>query len=235
MSFTIFDKFKGVLDSIPDAADRSAMALAIIEYGLTGAEPEFGYPMSAIFEGMREDIDCSRTARQSNKGGRPKGSRNKPKPAPAPDAEVSDEVSENGKNGGSENQKPPFFEEETPVSETGNPIQDRTIQDSTVQDKEDPLPPSTFPWLCLKALCDELGTTYTTMPGKCSRMLERSEGRFTVEQVRAMVAYKRDEWRDTRFKAHLTPNFLFSPDHFEQCMNQSMSAAEERGRYAVYD
>lgn len=231
MSFTIFDKFKGVLDSIPDEGDRAAMALAVIEYGLTEAEPEFGYPMSAIFEGMREDIDCSRTARNSNKGGRPKGSRNKPKAAPSLDAEVSDKE----KNGGFENQKPPFSEEETPVSETGNPIQDRTEQDNTGQDNIDPLPPSEFPWLCLRALCDELGATYSTMPGKCTRMLERSEGRFTVGQVRAMVAYKRDEWQGTPFKGNLTPNFLFSPDHFEQCMNQSMADSEERGRRAAYD
>lgn len=59
MSFTVFDKFKGVLDSIPDEGDRAAMALAVVEYGLTGEEPGFGYPMSAIFEGMREDrYDC---------------------------------------------------------------------------------------------------------------------------------------------------------------------------------
>ena len=88
MSFTCFDKFKGVLDSIPDEADRKTMALAIIEYGLTGEDPAFGYPLSAIFEGVREDIDNSRDARGKNKGGRPKGSRNKPKPAPSPAPET---------------------------------------------------------------------------------------------------------------------------------------------------
>lgn len=123
MSFTCFDKFKGVLDSIPDEADRKTMALAIIEYGLTGEDPAFGYPLSAIFEGVREDIDNSRDARGKNKGGRPKGSRNKPKPAPSPapetpgeeESEVSD--GENGvsktKNPRFQFQKPPFPKLET--------------------------------------------------------------------------------------------------------------------------
>ena len=233
MSFTVFDKFKGVLDSIPDEGDRAAMALAVVEYGLTGEEPGFGYPMSAIFEGMREDIDNSRTARQSNKGGRPRGSRNKPKAAPSP------EVSENQKNGGFENRKPPFFETETPVSETENPNQANTAQDSTSQSNENPLPPSedgeTFALRCLAALNEELGTPFTRMPGECGRMLADAEGRFGVDQVRAMVAYKRDEVSGTRFKGILTPNTLFSPKHFEQYMAQSMGHAEEAGRYAEYD
>ena len=125
MSFTCFDKFKGVLDSIPDEADRKTMALAIIEYGLTGEDPAFGYPLSAIFEGVREDIDNSRDARGKNKGGRPKGSRNKPKPVPSPETpgEEECEVSDGVKNGGFQNQEPPFPVSETPVSETGNPDQ----------------------------------------------------------------------------------------------------------------
>ena len=34
---------------------------------------------------------------------------------------------------------------------------------------------------------------------------------------------------------NLTPNTLFSPDHFEQYMGQSMAHREEAGRYADYD
>lgn len=235
MSFTCFDKFKGVLDSIPDDGDRAAMALAIVEYGLTGAEPGFSYPMSAIFEGMREDIDNSRDARNSNKGGRPRGSRNKPKAATSP--EVSEEVSENQENGGSRNEKPPFPVSETPVSETGNPGQAKPGQAKPGQGN--PLPPSadggTFAMRCLAALNEELGTPFTRMPEECGRMLADAEDRFGVGQVRAMVAYKRDEVAGTRFKGILTPNTLFSPKHFEQYMAQSMAHAEEAGRYAEYD
>lgn len=230
MNFTCFDKFMMVLDSIPDEGDRMRMALAIIEYGTEGKDPGFGYPMSAIFEGMREDIDNSRDARANNKGGRPRGSRNKaPAAPPAPAAEVSCHE----KNGGSENEKPPFPVSETPVSENGNPIQANTDQANPGQSKENPLPP--FPDLCLMALNEELGTAFTTMPAKCRRTLERSEGAATVEEVREMVRHKRDEFRGTQFRGCLTPNTLFSPDHFEQYVHQAREEGKEAARYACYD
>lgn len=55
------------------------------------------------------------------------------------------------------------------------------------------------------------------------------------------VALTRDEWRaedaarGTRFSRNLTPNTLFSPDHFEQYMGQFLAHGEEAGRYAEYD
>lgn len=233
MNFTCFDKFKGVLDSIPEEADRMRMALAIIEYGTDGKDPGFGYPMSAIFEGMREDIDNSREARANNKGGRPRGSKNKAQAAPPAPPEASAEVSGDEKNGGFENQKPPFPELKTPVSETGNPIHAMPGQSIPGQSNTNPLPP--FPDLCLMALNEELGTMFTVMPEKCRHMLERSEGAATVEEVRLMVRHKRDELRGGPYRNCLTPNTLFSPDHFEQYMAQWRSWAEEEARYAEYD
>lgn len=85
-------------------------------------------------------------------------------------------------------------------------------------------------WLqCLAALNDALGAAYTTMPGKCRRMLERSAAAVTVEQVRSMVEFKRDEWGGTRWRKCLTPNTLFSPDHFEQYLHQSQDADGKGG------
>lgn len=49
-----------------------------------------------------------------------------------------------------------------------------------------------------------------------------------------MVAFKRDDVAGTRWKGILTPNTLFSPDHFEQYMAQSMANREEAERYAEY-
>lgn len=232
MNFTCFDKFKGVLDSMPDEGDRMRMALAIIEYGTEGKDPGFGYPMSAIFEGMREDIDNSRDARANNKGGRPKGSRNKIKAAPPAPSGAAAEVSGQDENGGSETQKPPFPVSETPVSGNGNPS--HAIPSQAIPGHaNNPLPP--FPDLCLMALNEELGTAFTTMPEKCRRMLERSEGAASVDDVRMMVRHKRDEMRGTQFRNCLTPNTLFSPDHFEQYLAHWRSWAEEEARYAQYD
>lgn len=90
-------------------------------------------------------------------------------------------------------------------------------------------------WMqCLMEFNTLMGTTYTTMPEKCRNMLERSAGAYTVEQVRNMIAYKRDEWQGTRWKNCLTPNFMFSPDHFEQCIHQSIGESEEAETYAKY-
>lgn len=94
---------------------------------------------------------------------------------------------------------------------------------------------------CLGALTEITGFTYTTMPEKCRLMLERSASTFTVDQVKEMIAYKRDEWNEkdrrsnTSFSKNMTPQTLFSPDHFEQYMHQSQTKAKEENAYAEYD
>lgn len=91
-------------------------------------------------------------------------------------------------------------------------------------------------WLqCLAALNDLLGTTYTTMPEKCHHMLTRCEGGYTVDQVRGMIAYKQADWQGTKYRKSLTPNTLFSPDHFEQYMHEAKGETEEAEQYAKYD
>lgn len=92
-----------------------------------------------------------------------------------------------------------------------------------------------FSLRCLAAFNDLMGTTYTTMPSKCRHMLERSADAFTVEQVRSMVAFKREEWTGTKYRKGLTPNTLFSPDHFEQYMHQALAEQKEAEAYADYN
>lgn len=92
-----------------------------------------------------------------------------------------------------------------------------------------------FAWQCLNQLNEALGTTYSSMPPKCTRTLDRFAGKYTPEEVRQMVEYKRGEWQGSRFRNCLTPNTLFSPDHFEQYMNQSRSSAAEKRDYEQYD
>lgn len=76
---------------------------------------------------------------------------------------------------------------------------------------------------CLKALNDVLGTTYGQLPPTCARFLASMEGRYTDEQVRQMIEYKRDEWQGkAKMRKHLTASTLLSPDHFESYMHQSM-------------
>ena len=121
--FTWFEKFSATLEKIPED-ERGAFALAMIEYGVHQKEPSFGFPYDAIFESVREDIDNSRKARTENKGGRPKGSRSATANADGIGFRADKKPSE-------ENQKPPFLETETPVSEVGNPNHTNTDHTNT--------------------------------------------------------------------------------------------------------
>lgn len=97
------------------------------------------------------------------------------------------------------------------------------------------IPPSEFPIRCLDALNRLLGATYSTMPTKCVHMLQRCADKYTLDDVEAMISYKRDEWRGTQYANGLTPNTLFSPDHFEQYIHQAKSQVKEVNEYAAYD
>lgn len=69
--FTWFPKFTRQLERVPEE-HRLALAMAVMEYGTYGTEPDFAdWGLAAVFEGMREDIDNSKAARYENKGGRP--------------------------------------------------------------------------------------------------------------------------------------------------------------------
>lgn len=71
--FTFFGKFANVLDEVPEKNKRGELALAAIYYGTDGVEPDFEFPYSAIFAGIKDDIDNSLAARENGKkGGRPR-------------------------------------------------------------------------------------------------------------------------------------------------------------------
>ena len=115
--FTWFEKFTLVLDKMPEP-DRTAMMAAIISYGTYGVEPGFDYPLSAVFEALREDVDNSVGARTANKGGRPR------KAASAGRGRAESTPVCESENGGFESAEPGFCETETQT----NPIQANPIQ-----------------------------------------------------------------------------------------------------------
>lgn len=89
---------------------------ALAQYGTYGIEPELEWPLDAIFESLREDIDCSkRSISNGARGGR------------------------GNKKDALEQQEPAFSETESTLFETEkggleNP-EANTRQDKTVQDK----------------------------------------------------------------------------------------------------
>lgn len=72
MKFTWQDKYTRIAEKLPDDLLAKLMR-AVMAYGTDGIEPELEFPLDALFEGFREDIDYSKGARQRGaRGGRRK-------------------------------------------------------------------------------------------------------------------------------------------------------------------
>lgn len=205
-------------DKMRSKRARQEFYAAVIEFYYKGEEPKFSTEAAEVgFEGIRYSLEQSRS--QSGRARKPRGGC-QPEPSPMP-AEPQPNPS-------------PTLAKEEVKEDIGIPPY------SPPADFDAP-PAGDFPSLCLAALAEITGQAYTTMPARCRRELERSSGRFDAGQVRGMIGFKRDEWRaedaakGTRLSRNLTPNTLFSPDHFEQYMGQFLSHREEAGRYADYD
>ena len=205
-------------DKMRSKRARQEFYCAVVEFYYKGVEPEFKTEAAEVgFEGIRYSLEQSRN--QSGRAKKPRGGC-QPEPSPMP-AEPQPEASQT-------------LAKEEVKEDTGIPPYSPPAD-------FDAAPAGDFPSLCLAALAEATGQAYTTMPARCRRELERCSGRFDAAQVRGMVGFKRDEWRaedaarGTRFSRNLTPNTLFSPDHFEQYMGQFLAHGEEAGRYAEYD
>ncbi len=85
-------------------------------------------------------------------------------------------------------------------------------------------PDDSFPLQCLAVLNEELGASYGSLPPSVAGYLSGQGGRYSVEDVRAMVRYKRDEWTGTELQRNLVPKTLFGAEHFEGYIAQSKMA-----------
>lgn len=105
--FTWFPKLTATAAKVPEA-QRGALLWALALYGTAGEEPSLEWPLDAIFESLREDIDNSKRAIDAGKtGGRGR------------------------RKGSSESGKDHFTECETPLSEIENPPFDDCAGDET--------------------------------------------------------------------------------------------------------
>ena len=255
-AFTWFEKFGEVMEALPDE-NQAEFALAIVRYGSLGEEPEFSSPlMAALFTAIREDVDNSLTKRASAaKGGRPakqaKTSKSeasetgfaKPETKTKPKPETGFEVSET-------NAKPVSqggFEQ----PETSAYInQSNTVQANTSQTRENQTKPSDdalfpeddpeanafaeFAAGCIDAFNAETGSDYRWGGGgRLALDLRRmfDAGR-TIDDARAVVRRKRDEWRGSkRMAQHIRPETLFG-EKFESYLNEKGADHADAGVYA---
>lgn len=259
-SFTWFEKFGEVMEALPDE-NQAEFALAIVRYGSLGEEPEFDSPlMAALFTAIREDVDNSLTKRASaSKGGRPpKAEKQQAKTNGGGNAETG---SAKPKTKAKPKPETGFGVSETkdkPVSETGfdqpetsayinqsntvqaNPVQTRENQARENQDapfpEDDPEGNAfaEFAAGCIDAFNAETGSDYRWGGGgRLALDLRRmfDAGR-TVDDARAVVRRKRDEWRGSkRMAQHIRPETLFG-EKFESYLNEKGADHADAGVYA---
>lgn len=215
MGMVIHDDYYEAAMQLP-SKQRAAFLLAVVRYGFEGAEPQGSPPWLPVFTVIRGRIDMG--AEASERGRRMARARwdKAAKPDAAKDAQAHAQAYAQASDG-------PDAEVEDEVEDEGTPYSPPS-----------PSSEKSFSLFCLAELNASLGTAYSSLPSKAARTLARFEGSYSPAEVRAMVDYKRDEWRGTQWANCLTPNTLFGPDHFEQYLHQSMAARKEADDHAKY-
>ena len=124
--FTWFPKLTATCAKVPEE-HRGKLLWALVVYGTTGEEPTLDWPLDAIFEGLRDDIDNSkRSMRAGERGGR---ARRRPK------ADVEEGASSEG--GSSEEVEAPYDEGAKGGSEEVEAIPYQTIPNHTKPKRRD--------------------------------------------------------------------------------------------------
>lgn len=226
MTVKIYDDFWEAAQMLPEK-QRPAFIYAICAYAMEQVEPKGNPPWLPVFTVIRDRISLSREA--SARGRKAANARWHADASQNQDANALDyayaDANADAYADASENSD---AEIEIEIEGLDTPYSP-PYADSDANEH------GTFWIQCLNALNEIMVTPYTTMPDKCRCMLEKSKGTYTVDQVRDMIAYKRDNWQGTRYSKCLTPQTLFSPDHFEQYMHESLDEKEASDDFSIYD
>ena len=227
MKFTWLDKYTEVLESVPDEDARAKLALAIVEYGSGGKEPDLEWPLSSIFLGLKDDLDYSRAAHESGKkGGRPRK------------AQAKREDEEGTETPSGENAEDQKGDENTPFEtlfendgnyEKGGVTQSKAKQSKAMQSKEQDLPYESIV-ADLNAAC---GTRFRASTPKTRSLIRArwAEG-FREDDFRAVFRRKAGEWRGTEMERYLRPETLLGTK-FEGYLNEKGGGGD--GRFDEYD
>lgn len=231
MGMVIHDDFWAACQAMPEK-QRAPFLYALALYRFEKKEPKGNPPWLPTFIAFKQRIDMGDEASErGRKMAQARWSKQKAQAPAQQDAQAQ-----------AQQDAQAYAQADAYAYAQASNYQDAEVEDEVVVGEPPYSPPmpgsledAPF-WLqCLAAFNDLMGTTYTTMPEKCRHMLERSAATFTVGQVRSMIAFKREEWTGTKYRKGLTPNTMFSPDHFEQYMHQAQAEEKEAGDYAAYD
>lgn len=235
--FSFYKSYYDAALMLPEE-QRGEFLMGIASYAFEGVEPAFDGMCAMAFILIKPNIDASVRASENGKGGgRPPKKKN---------------GKADKKPSGKDSEKPPLKPPLKPNEKTNSKTHAETdkeidreldmdieLEKETEIEHSDPFEyaesaQAGFPWECLAAFNEAIGTTFSSMPAKCTRTLERFEAKYGLDAVKRMCEFKRDEWRGTNMERHLTPNTLFSPDHFEQYMQQSQKKGGNDADNAYY-
>lgn len=231
MGMVIHDDFWAATQAMPEK-QRAPFLYALAEYRFEKKEPKGSPPWLPTFIALKQRIDMGDEASErGRKMAQARWGKRKAQASDQQDAQVPGEHD-------AQAHAAAYAQAYAQASNES----DAEVEDELGVGEPPYIPPmlgneegAPFWMQCLAAFNDLMGTAYTTMPSKCRHMLDRSAAAFTVGQVRSMVEFKREEWAGTKYRKGLTPNTLFSPDHFEQYMHQAIAEEKEAGDYAAYD
>ena len=228
-SFTWFKQFNAQIAEMTEE-EQFAFIPEVVLWAAFGREPSFmdakgdqtARYMKQAFLGMKSSLDSSIKSQNRNTGGAPKkekaSGKKKETGGDNPPAEPPSETPLNNPPAEPPSITPLNNPPAEPPSET--PLQnlrkEKIRQEKIRQEKKRESKPS-FSLQCLKALNEELRgvapVEFTRNPN--GEYIASLEGRFTVDDVREMVRFKRKEWEGTKFQQNLNPGTLFSPDKLE--------------------
>lgn len=83
-----------------------------------------------------------------------------------------------------------------------------------------------FAYRCIASWQTMTGRIAGTLPAAHIDTLEMAKDAYTVDDVTAMLEYKRDEWAGTDMAKHFHPSTLFKPELFHKYMGQMLDARD---------
>lgn len=92
-----------------------------------------------------------------------------------------------------------------------------------------------FAYRCIAAWQTMTGKQSEQLSPRTMDYLQSQKENYTIDEVRDMIEYKRNEWSGTKFEKILYPKTLFNPENFVRYMNQSKDAKAVDDRYAFLD
>ena len=202
-SFTWFKQFNAQIAEMTEE-EQFAFIPEVVLWAAFGREPSFmdakgdqtARYMKQAFLGMKSSLDSSIKSQNRNTGGAPKKRK------------------ASGKKGEQGDNNPPA---EPPSITPLQNLRKEKIREEKIREEKIRESKPSFSLQCLKALNEELRgvapVEFTRNPN--GEYIASLEGRFTVDDVREMVRFKRKEWEGTKFQQNLNPGTLFSPDKFE--------------------